>query len=91
VYDLTARTDTASTASIDEATPALTAKGLGGEQFEDHPDYRDGATQAAVYDLTLRTDASPCESYPCYLDDAKPAAPMAADAKAADEPTDRRI
>ena len=69
----------------DAGTPAavydLTAKGLGGEQFEDYPYYRDGGNaHAAVYDLAVRTDNAPCESYPCYLENAGPATPIAADA-----------
>ena len=83
VYDLTAR----ATPALDDqtvdtgSTRALTAAGLGGERFEDHPHYRDGGnTRAAVYDLAIRTDNAPCESYPCYLENARPMAPIAADA-----------
>ena len=99
VYDLTARTEGASCDSfpcyVDDApqaiTPPLTAKGLGGEHFEDHPEYRDEVHQAAVYDLAARTDDAPCESYPCYVDDSKAVSPIAADATIAVHETDRRI
>ena len=83
VYDLTARSgsDPDQTAADVGRPPALTAKGLGGEQFEDYPYYRDGGNgRAAVYDLAVRTDNAPCESYPCYLENAGPATPIAADA-----------
>ena len=83
VYDLTARSgsDPDQTVADVGRTPALTAKGLGGEQFEDYPYYRDGGNaRAAVYDLAVRTDNAPCESYPCYLENAGPATPIAAEA-----------
>ena len=94
VYDLTARAATALDDQTVEAgsTPALTAEGLGGERFEDHRLYRDGGNvRAAVYDLAVRTDNAPCESYPCYPENARPAAPMAADADIARRNADQSI
>jgi hypothetical protein len=83
VYDLAARAPTALADHVSDAasTPALSAKGLGGEPFVDHPYYRDGGTaHAAVYDLAIRTDNAPCESYPCYPENTKAATPIAAEA-----------
>ena len=99
VYDLAARADGQSCDSypcyLDDAklatTPPLTAKGLGGEHFEDHPEYRDEVQPAAVHDLAARTDTAPCDSYPCYVDDGKAVSPIAADVKAAAQVADQRI
>jgi hypothetical protein len=93
VYDLTARAPTALAdhASDAASTPALTTKGLGGEQFEDHPHYRIGGNaHAAVYDLAVRTDDAPCESYPCYPETHKAATPIAAEAGATQRAVDPR-
>jgi hypothetical protein len=84
VYDLAARTgiDSDQTSADTARTPALTGKGLGG---------RDGGTAgAAVYDLATRTDHAPCESYPCYPEQAKAATPIAAEAAVTERTFDPR-
>jgi hypothetical protein len=94
VHDLTARTgfDPAQIAADVARTPQLAAKGLGGEPFAEHPSYRDGGNPpAAVYDLAIRTDHAPCESYLCYLENARPAAPIAADADITRRKADQSI
>lgn len=93
VYDLSARTgiDPDQTFADPARTPALTAKGLGGERFEDHPLYRDGGNvRAAVYDLAVRTDNAPCDSYPCYPENAKAATPIAAETAVSQRTVDPR-
>jgi hypothetical protein len=89
VYDLSVRTGDAAQDQTDASPlPALSATGLGGEQFEDHPHYRDGGNPgAAVYDLAMRTDDAPCESYPCYVDEVPPASATAV----ADKVTGRSV
>jgi hypothetical protein len=55
-----------------------------------YPCYTDASTPAAVYDLATRTDHAPCESYPCYPEQAKAATPIAAEAAVTERTFDPR-
>ena len=80
VYDLAART-------VDPLAP--TAEGLPAESTESRVSVR-VTSPAAVYDLGAQVELAPCQSYPCYPEQAKPAGPIAADADATLRKADER-
>lgn len=86
VYDLAARTQDRTA-----GRPAPTAEGLEADLFLAQAVARSPASPAAVYDPAVRIDHSPCQSYPCYPENAPSAdAPIAADATATARAADQR-
>ena len=69
VYDIAARID-------GDRQPS--AEGLDAELVQNGGATGGPASPAAVYDTAARTDQSPCQSYPCYVDDAAPQRSIAA-------------
>ena len=80
VYDLTARKP---------GQLAPTAAGLEAELIQNTLATRGPASPAAVYDLAVRTDEAPCQSYPCYPEAAASATPIAGDPAATLRKTDQ--
>lgn len=81
VFDLSAR--------IQDGT-APTAEGLEADVSRNALAARGRSSPPAVYDPAVRTDHAPCQSYPCYPENAPFATPVAADASATLHPVDRR-